>query len=204
MEFAYLTANDIIRAHDKVIEDTGGSNGILNEGLIESIADHIKNDEYYPFFSEKLAHLIFSLIKNHCFCDANKRTSLSCGAAFLFINGFRYEFVVFFITHMEDMVVWIAEDKVSKETLKLIIGLFIFQNAIKLGEVKPVHLKADLEKTIDSVLVTCSKRLKKIKDKYPLVTLKWAEEDKKEYDEDEFNIKFLEKLRIILNGEYSN
>ncbi|NUE67266.1 type II toxin-antitoxin system death-on-curing family toxin [Snodgrassella sp. ESL0253] len=119
----YLEQDEVIANHDKIILVSGGLLGIRDEGLLISALTMIQNDLYYPTFSSKLVHLIFSINKNHCFSDGNKRTSLSSGASFLLKNGWPLEFVKAFIINMEEVVVWLADDEINKDDLALIIDI---------------------------------------------------------------------------------
>ncbi|WP_239374092.1 type II toxin-antitoxin system death-on-curing family toxin [Snodgrassella gandavensis] len=119
----YLEPAEVIANHDKIILASGGLLGIRDEGLLISALTMIQNDLYYPTFSSKLVHLIFSINKNHCFSDGNKRTSLSSGALFLLKNGWPPEFIKAFIINMEEVVVWLADDEIDKNDLTLIINI---------------------------------------------------------------------------------
>lgn len=121
----YLEQDEVIANHDKIILVSGGLLGIRDEGLLISALTMIQNDLYYPTFSSKLVHLIFSLNKNHCFNDGNKRTSISSGASFLLKNGWPQEFVKAFITNMEEVVVLLADDKINKNILAFMIDILI-------------------------------------------------------------------------------
>ena len=48
---------------------SGGTEGILDFGKIESVLMHIQNDDYYPTFVDKLTHLFFCVCKFHSFED---------------------------------------------------------------------------------------------------------------------------------------
>ncbi|WP_319777675.1 type II toxin-antitoxin system death-on-curing family toxin [Maridesulfovibrio sp.] len=87
---------------------------------MESVLEHIKNDLYYPEFLDKITHLCFSINKNHAFNDGNKRTSIALSAFFISLNGYDH-CISLFIQEMENFVVWIAENKISKELLREII-----------------------------------------------------------------------------------
>ncbi|WP_233424254.1 Fic family protein [Helicobacter suis] len=52
-------------------------------GYLASALENIQNDDFYPSFCDKLAHLMFSCIKFHPFNDGNKRTSIYLGMCFL-------------------------------------------------------------------------------------------------------------------------
>lgn len=120
----YLEPDEVIAIHDKVILASGGLLGMRDKGLLISVLAMIQNDLYYPTFSLKLVHLIFSINKNHCFSDGNKRTSISSGASFLIKNGWSLEFVKNFIINMEDVVVWLADDEIDKNELSHIINIY--------------------------------------------------------------------------------
>lgn len=118
---AYITLEEAIAKHDEIILASGGLLGLRDEGLLISALTMIQNDFYYSEYHEKLTHLIFSINKNHCFIDGNKRASISLGASFLLNNGWSSEFVASFIMAMEEVVVWLANDEINKNDLNLII-----------------------------------------------------------------------------------
>ncbi|GGN19105.1 MULTISPECIES: type II toxin-antitoxin system death-on-curing family toxin [Marinomonas] len=121
----YFDPEHAISQHDWIIENSGGLSGIKDLGQISSVLEHIQNDLYYPTFEEKLNHLVFAINKFHAFNDGNKRSSLVLGAYFLELNGYGY-CVKKFVLEMENIVVWLAEGKVSKELLlKLITSLIM-------------------------------------------------------------------------------
>ena len=66
----------------------GGTREHLNLGQLESLLQHIQNDDYYPTFIKKLTHLFFGVCKFHCFADGNKRLAITLTAQFLLINGY--------------------------------------------------------------------------------------------------------------------
>lgn len=122
----YFDVNYAIATHDWIIEQSGGLSGVYPDGYgkIESMLEHIQNDFYYPSFEDKLTHLMYSINKLHAFCDGNKRSSLVLGAYFLELNGYDY-CVKKFTLEMENIVVWLAESKISKELLCKLIGSII-------------------------------------------------------------------------------
>src|SRR5690606_19863651 len=79
--------------------------------------------DYYPTFDAKLTHLVFGINKFHAFNDGNKRSSLTLGAYFLTLNGYDY-CVPQFVIQMENIVVALAEGRISKGLLqRLVISL---------------------------------------------------------------------------------
>jgi death-on-curing protein len=120
LELFYFDIGHAIEVHDWIIENSGGLAGIREIGNLESALDHIQNDLYYPTFEEKLTHLIFAINKFHAFNDGNKRSSIALGAYFLELNGFDF-CVKQFVLEMENIAVWLAENKIEKELLGEIV-----------------------------------------------------------------------------------
>jgi death-on-curing protein len=139
----YFDVKHAVGVHDWIIDTTGGLHGVIDEGRIESVLEHIRNDDYYPTFEVKMTHLVFSINKNHAFNDGNKRSSLSLGAYFLELNGYDY-CVQKFVAEMENVVVWVAEGVVSKELLeKLIVS-------VVMDDEYPESLKIELLNAVGS------------------------------------------------------
>ncbi|MDQ6477651.1 type II toxin-antitoxin system death-on-curing family toxin [Dyadobacter sp. LHD-138] len=124
MELIYFTEAYAIKIHDKILEISGGLEGVKDLGNISSPLQHILNDDYYPTFEEKLNHLVFSFNKFHGFTDCNKRTSIALGAFFLEVNGLDV-FVNKFIIEMENIAVTVADNIIDKDLLQEIITSII-------------------------------------------------------------------------------
>ena len=81
--------------HQLMAEETGGSVGIRDEGLLDSAIEGIyqtfNGKELYPSKEEKGARLGYSLISNHSFLDGNKRIGMFAMLTFLEVNGIRLE-----------------------------------------------------------------------------------------------------------------
>jgi len=121
MAIRYLDINEAIRTHLLTVEVSGGGDtGILKSGQLESVLEHIQNDDYYPSFEDKLTHLFWGACKFHCFADGNKRIAISLGAEFLLLNG--YVFIAGkFIRFMENVSYHVAAGKISKDLLHEIV-----------------------------------------------------------------------------------
>lgn len=124
---AYITVDKAIAIHDEIISASGGLFGLRDKGLLISTLTMIQNDLYYPDYDEKLTHLIFSINKNHCFVDGNKRSSIALAANFLLKNGWSIESTKFFILKMESVVVWLADNVINKDELIWFIGTLIYK-----------------------------------------------------------------------------
>ncbi len=125
-EYTYFDIEHAIFVHDQIIINSGGILGIINQGLIESSIEHLKNDLYYPNLEDKLTHLFFSINKNHCFNDGNKRASIALTAYFLEINNCGF-IVPRFIDQMENYSVDVADNKIDKNLLHEIITSILYE-----------------------------------------------------------------------------
>ncbi len=85
-----LSKRQILLLHSALIEQTGGTDGIRDEGLLESALhapfQSFAEQELYPSLLEKAARLGFGLICNHPFVDGNKRIGTHAMLVFLNIN----------------------------------------------------------------------------------------------------------------------
>lgn len=131
----YFDARHAVEVHDWIIEVSGGLPGLKDLGQLESVLEHIQNDDYYPTFDAKLTHLIFGINKFHAFNDGNKRSSLTLGAYFLSLNGYDY-CVPQFVVQMENIVVAVAEGTVDRALLRRVVVSLIedddFPDVLKL------------------------------------------------------------------------
>ena len=46
MSYIYFDVAYATRAHDKILEVSGGLPGVIDEGRLDSILEHIRNDDY--------------------------------------------------------------------------------------------------------------------------------------------------------------
>lgn len=128
MSIIYLTLEQAIETHQNTVEISGGgTTGQLDMGQLESVLEHIQNDEYYPTFESKLTHLFFCAVQFHCFEDGNKRIAISLGTQFLLLNG--YLFVTErFLHEMENISYHVAARKIDKDLLHEIICAVILDD----------------------------------------------------------------------------
>ena len=87
----YLSVNEVLELHNRVMQASGGSLGLLDLGALESAVAQPRMvfaaEELYPSLPDKAAALGFSLIQNHPFLDGNKRTGHAAMETFLVLNG---------------------------------------------------------------------------------------------------------------------
>jgi death on curing protein len=94
----YLTVGEVLELHRRIIASSGGAFGIRDLGALESALTQPRltfgERELYPTVIEKAAALGFSLIQNHPFIDANKRTGHAAMETFLVLNGYEIDATV--------------------------------------------------------------------------------------------------------------
>jgi death on curing protein len=91
----YLTAQEVLFIHARLIATTGGSHGVRDVGLLASAVARPQatfgGQELYPDLFTKAAALMASLVQNHPFVDGNKRTGITAAGLFLRQNGWQLQ-----------------------------------------------------------------------------------------------------------------
>jgi death on curing protein len=89
----YLTAEQVLFIHARLISETGGAHGVRDLGMLLSAVARpqatFDGQDLYPNLFLKAAALMESLVGNHAFVDGNKRTAITSAGLFLSINGYR-------------------------------------------------------------------------------------------------------------------
>lgn len=125
MSIIYLTLDQAIDIHKKTVEVSGGgANGHRDLDKLDSVLNHIQNDNYYPTFADKLTHLFFCACKFHCFQDGNKRIAITLCTQMLLLNGYLY-CTGHFLREMENISYHVAAGNINKELLGEIITAYI-------------------------------------------------------------------------------
>lgn len=91
----YLSSEDVLLLHNMAIDESGGSHGLRDLGLLESAVARPQasfgGEDLYPNIFLKAGALVHGLLRNHPFVDGNKRTSMYSAMTFLELNGYRFE-----------------------------------------------------------------------------------------------------------------
>jgi death-on-curing protein len=110
----WLTKEEALAIHIEVVDASGGSHGLRDEGLLESALSRPQNVFAYEdatifdlaaTYAEAIAH-------NHAFVDGNKRTAFAVAGLFLEANGYEIK-----VEQHANIMVAIAEKKISREEL---------------------------------------------------------------------------------------
>lgn len=91
-----LSKEQVLKLHASLIQATGGSGGILDEGMLDLALKNpfqsFGGKELYPSIQAKAAQLCFGLVKNHAMIDGNKRLGAHVMLVFLALNGYELSY----------------------------------------------------------------------------------------------------------------
>lgn len=91
-EPVWITEEDCLSFHEKLLARFGGSSGVRDHGLLASALarpQHLFSYERPTLFDMAAAYA-HGIVKNHPFVDGNKRSGLLAAAVFLEANGVRF------------------------------------------------------------------------------------------------------------------
>ena len=124
----YLTLNEVLGLHYRIVEQSGGSTGIRDFGMLESALAQprmtFEEKELYPTVVDKAAVLGVSIINNHPFVDGNKRTGHAVMEVFLILNGYEVEASV---DEQERVILDVAAGQIKRDELKKWLRLHIVE-----------------------------------------------------------------------------
>ena len=118
----YLTVDQVVRFHDKLLDQFGGLRGIRDKNLLHSAIEAPKmafgGTDMHPSVFDKAAVYLYHITKNHPFNDGNKRTAFVVTLAFLKVNKAKISFA---ISTLEEIVVEVANGSIGKAELVVFI-----------------------------------------------------------------------------------
>ena len=113
-----LSKSQILLLHEQLVEATGGSSGLRDEGMLDSALNApfqtFGGEDVYPSIQQKAARLCFSLVKNHPFIDGNKRIGAHAMLVFLALNGIELDYTQ---EELSAIILRIAAGEASSEEL---------------------------------------------------------------------------------------
>ncbi|MBD5479099.1 MAG: type II toxin-antitoxin system death-on-curing family toxin [Lachnospiraceae bacterium] len=118
-----LSKEQILKIHTSLIQATGGSDGIRDEGMLDLALNNpfqsFGGKELYPSVQAKAARLCFGLVKNHAMLDGNKRLGTHVMLVFLALNGYELSYSQ---KELSDIILALASGYIGeKEILQWII-----------------------------------------------------------------------------------
>ncbi|TXT54070.1 MAG: Death-on-curing protein [Candidatus Thorarchaeota archaeon] len=88
----YLTYDEILSIHDRLIEFFGGESGVFSVNALENCVSlpmmSVFGTETNPTIWSKAAALLYCILIRHPFVDGNKRTAWTAAKLFLYLNGY--------------------------------------------------------------------------------------------------------------------
>jgi death-on-curing protein len=84
----FLSLDEVLAIHERLIERFGGDHGVRDRGLLESALFRPQTG-YYGHIEEMAAAMFESLLVNHAFVDGNKRVAFFATDIFLRLNGWK-------------------------------------------------------------------------------------------------------------------
>ena len=113
-----LSKRQVLLLHSALIEEFGGTDGVREEGLLESaLASPFQTfggEAVYPSLQAKASQLGYSLVCNHPFLDGNKRIGVHIMLVFLAVNGIHLHYEQ---SELIELILSIASGKTDRQEL---------------------------------------------------------------------------------------
>lgn len=114
----WITADDVIQIHSRVIQRSGGMDGLRDRASLEAAVSapmqSFGGQDLYPTTVEKIARLGYGLASNHAFVDGNKRIGAMMTQLLLKWNGFQ---MLLRSGELADMFIAIADGSAKESDL---------------------------------------------------------------------------------------
>ncbi|WP_449417983.1 type II toxin-antitoxin system death-on-curing family toxin [Phormidium nigroviride] len=114
----FLSLDDVLRLHADQIDSFGGSQGVRDEGLLESALAQPQasfgGELLHPTIHDQAAAYFYHLAMNHPFIDGNKRTAFAAMDTFLRLNGYSLNLTD---EQVYNLVMQVAQGNMNKEEL---------------------------------------------------------------------------------------
>lgn len=113
-----ISKEQVLILHERLIEATGGTKGIRDEGMLDSALSNpfqsFGGNELYPSIQAKAAQLCYGLVKNHAMIDGNKRIGTHVMLVFLLLNGYE---LLYGQKELSDVVLALASGQIGYEDM---------------------------------------------------------------------------------------
>lgn len=114
----FLSVQEILELHERLVERFGGSHGLRDLGMLESAVAMPQAGFGEAYLHEDIfemaAAYLFHIVMNHPFVDGNKRTGAHAALVFLADNGLA---VTLSQDEKYDLVIGVCEGTVTKKAL---------------------------------------------------------------------------------------
>ena len=114
----YLSKDQILLLHDKLIERYGGSYGVRDDGLLDSAVNapfqSFDGNDFFPTVTDKAVRLCIGLVRNHPFIDGNKRIGALALLTNLDLNKYQFRISN---AELSSVILDLAAGKINDEYL---------------------------------------------------------------------------------------
>ena len=114
----WITADDVIQIHSRVIQRSGGMDGLRDraglEAAVSAPMQSFGGQDLYSTTVEKITRLGYGLASNHAFVDGNKRIGAMMTQLLLKWNGFQ---MTLSSGELADMFIAIADGSAGESDL---------------------------------------------------------------------------------------
>jgi len=114
----YLSKDQILLLHDKLIERYGGSYGVRDDGLLDSAVNapfqSFDGNDFFPTVTDKAVRLCIGLVRNHPFIDGNKRIGALALLTTLDLNKYQFRISS---AELSSVILDLAAGKINDEYL---------------------------------------------------------------------------------------
>lgn len=117
MDIKYLSVENVLSIHEKILKDTVEDKGLSPDKSIDSALNRVSDHVYYADLQdiyEIAALYAIAIAKGHCFNNGNKRTGMVSMVVFLLINGIELNADN---KEIEDKIVEVVENHVNQSDL---------------------------------------------------------------------------------------
>lgn len=114
----WVSAEDVISIHARVIQRSGGMDGLRDRAALEAAIaaplQSFEGQDLYPTVLEKIARIGYGLASNHAFVDGNKRIGAMMVQLLLGWNGYSLQLQR---GELADMFIAIADGQAGQQEL---------------------------------------------------------------------------------------
>lgn len=114
----YIPLEYVLHLHDQLIYEYGGTQGLLNLGLLQSALEMPRSSfdgkDLHRTIYDKAAAYLFHIAKNHPFVDGNKRTAAMVSLLFLSNNEICFSLVE---DAYQTLIIQVAEGLITKKEI---------------------------------------------------------------------------------------
>jgi len=114
----FLSVEQVLAIHQRMIERYGGDSGLRDLGLIDSAVmmpqQAFAGEYLHPTVSSMAAAYLYHLAANHGLVDGNKRVAVGAALVFLDVNGWKLRLT---IDELERITLDVAASRLDKAGL---------------------------------------------------------------------------------------